>query len=503
MQLIKRVIIQGESQHPMNLFTTTLASQVLRHLAAVLTVLAATLVLRILDPYLDVQLIVLLFLLPVLVSTYAWGLTPGVLAGFFAFLAFNYFFLLPLHTFRVHQAQDLITLIMFLVVAVLLSQLIGQARAGLKLAHQHEEEATRMYGLISTLAGLQDRQSIASALAAHTLDSYSFDQVQVTIAARVDEPAFSVALPEGTALALPADSRLPIQTARGQEGEFLLWHAGSLGEEESRLLDAFASQGALALERIRLARSENKTRILEESDRLKSSLLNSVSHELRTPLAAIKASVSSLRSPGVDLGPEARQDLLATIEEETDDLNMLVGNILDMSRIESGALKPQRRWNAMAEIAAGAATRMRTQLQNHTLAVDFPASLPPVQVDYVMIQQVFTNLISNSIKYAPPGTRIALRGRVEGPYFLVTVSNKGPAVPEEHLTRIFDKFYRVTEADRVTGTGLGLSICKGLIEAHGGQIWASNEPDGFTFHFRLPLKPGEAPPDVPAEDSSG
>ncbi|RPH74129.1 hypothetical protein EHM76_04075 [bacterium] len=295
-----------------------------------------------------------------------------------------------------------------------------------------------------------------------------------------------------------------MQTARGQEGEILLWHNSSqLPAEEKRLLITFASQGALALERIRLAKGENKARVLEESDRLKSSLLNSVSHELRTPLAAIKASVSSLRSSTVDWNTAARNELLATIEEETDHLNLLVGNILDMSKIESGVLKPQKRWNDISEIAMGVVTKMRNQLQSHRLQMDFPASLPPVQLDYVMIQQVFTNLISNSIKYAPPGTEISISGQLDDQNLLVKVANQGPPVLEEHLTRIFDKFYRVTEAERITGTGLGLSICKGLIEAHGGRIWAANEAGGFAFFFHLPLNPNESPPDMPVEDGDG
>ena len=488
----------------MQLVNNAVTKQISRHLAAVLSVALATYLLRLLDPYLDIQLIVLLFLLPVLASTYFWGLTPGILAGFSAFLAFNYYFLPPFRTFQVHQTQDLITLIIFLIVAVILSQLIGQAREGIRLAHQREQEATRMYELISALAGLQDRRSIAAELAAHTLDSFDFNQVESVIYASKDEPAITVSLPDGAAAGLPAVSSLPMLTARGQEGELRLWHNGAqLPVEEKRLLQAFTSQGALALERIRLTRVENKSRVLEESDRLKSSLLNSVSHELRTPLAAIKASVSSLRSSTVDWNTADRHDLLATIEEETDQLNLLVGNILDMSRIESGALKPQKRWNAAAEIAMGVVSKMRNLLLSHRLVMDFPPGLPPVQVDYVMIQQVFTNLISNSIKYAPPGTEINISGRSDGSGFLVKVANQGPPVPEEHLTRIFDKFYRVTEAERITGTGLGLSICKGIIEAHGGSIWAANEAGGFAFYFRLPLNFDAAPPDLPAEDVDG
>ncbi len=293
----------------------------------------------------------------------------------------------------------------------------------------------------------------------------------------------------------------PLRTARGLEGELRIWHnREELSGEENRLLEAFTSQGALALERVRLTKGENKARVLEESDQLKSSLLNSVSHELRTPLAAIKASVSSLRSGAVDWNMAARQDLLATIEEETDHLNLLVGNLLDMSRIKSGALKPQKRWNSIVEIAIGVATKMRKQLENHHLEMSFPEDLPLVPTDFVMIGQVFMNLMSNSIKYAPAGSTISIAARKERECLHVEISNQGPPVPAEHLERIFDKFYRITEAERITGTGLGLSICKGIIKSHGGKIWAENRARQFVFHFLLPLTLNGSFPKVPKEE---
>jgi two-component system sensor histidine kinase KdpD len=238
---------------------------------------------------------------------------------------------------------------------------------------------------------------------------------------------------------------------------------------------------------------------LEETDRAKSSLLSSVSHELRSPLAAIKASVSSLRSGMVDWDTEARQELLTTIEEETDHLNFLVGNLLDMSRIEAGALKPKRQWNALVEIANGVLARMQKQLKDYSVEINFPASLPLVPTDYVLIEQVFTNLLSNSIKFAPPQSLITVSACLEQETVHVQVSNQGPAVPDENLERIFDKFNRVKVSDRITGTGLGLSICKGIIEAHEGKIWAENQPCCFVFHFTLPLKLDGHTPRLPEE----
>jgi two-component system sensor histidine kinase KdpD len=299
----------------------------------------------------------------------------------------------------------------------------------------------------------------------------------------------------------PPELVLPIQAARGTLGTIRLWRsAPDISPAEKRLLQTFASQGALALERARLAQADSRARVLEESDRLKSAILSSVSHELRTPLATIKAAVSSLRSGEVRWESDARPELLAAIDDETDHLNMVVGNLLDMSRIEAGALQPKREWNILSEILGGVLVRMRRLSELHGLEIDVPDDLPLLPVDYVQIEQVFSNLLSNSIKYAPAGSVIRVRAWLEDSVVRVQVSNQGPQVPKEHLNRIFDKFYRITNAERVTGTGLGLSICKGIIEAHGGRIWAENLPDGFGFNFTLPTSwDGAAPPQVPVE----
>ena len=215
---------------------------------------------------------------------------------------------------------------------------------------------------------------------------------------------------------------------------------------------------------------------------------------MRTPLSTIKAAASSLRGEEVSWDSAARPELIAQIDDEADHLNMLVGNLLDMSRIESGVLKPIREWNILPEIVGGVLSRMKHLAGEHQLVVDVPESLPLVRVDFVQMEQVFTNLVSNSVKYAPEKTIIRLRAFVEGESIHVLVSNQGPQVPLEDLERIFDKFYRVTAADRVTGTGLGLSICKGIVEAHGGHIWAENVSDGLAFNFTLPLFWDGAPP---------
>jgi two-component system sensor histidine kinase KdpD len=307
---------------------------------------------------------------------------------------------------------------------------------------------------------------------------------------------------DSTPPARPPELSLPIKAARGPMGSIRLWRSATpASAEERRLLQTFASQGALALERARLAQAESRARVLEESDRLKSAILSSVSHELRTPLSTIKAAATSLRSGEVGWDSAARGELLAAIDDEADHLNLLVGNLLDMSRLESGALKPKRQWNLISEIIGSVLARMRRLTETHRLEVDLPEDLPLAPVDYVQMEQVFTNLVSNSLKYAPPGTLIRIRVRTaEDSMLHVQVTNQGPHVPDGHLESIFDKFYRVTAADRVSGIGLGLSICKGIVEAHGGRIWAENLADGFGFNFTLPMMwDGSPPPRPPLE----
>jgi two-component system sensor histidine kinase KdpD len=418
----------------------------------------------------------------------------GALAAFFAF---NYFFIEPRFTLRVARPQDLLVLLAFLAVAVVLSQLLGRTRAALSAARQREREAVRLYEFSIALAGQHTDPSIARTVAQYALETFQADRVEMMVEASTDQPASNVCLPPERAAApeRPPTSVAPLLTARGLQGEIRVWlDRAALTSAEDRVLKTFATQSALALERSHLARSETRAQVAEESDRLKTALLSSVSHELRTPLAAIKAAVTSLRSGTVDRQSRARDELLATIEEEADQLNTLVGHLLDMSRIEAGVLKPQRAWNDLEEIIGAAAARLKQAARHHRLEINVPDDLPLIPVDFVQIQQVFTNLIGNGLKYAPEGSVIRVEAGLRDPDAAVRVINHGPPVPDEHLDRIFDKFYRVTAAARVTGTGLGLSICKGIVEAHGGRIWAENLTDGLAFNFTLPLRVKDMPP---------
>ena len=468
------------------------------YLLAFLLIAVITALFSLLRGALDTTLVALLYLIPLGLITARWGLGPGIMSALLTFLAFNYFFIEPHYTFTVHRPADIVILVVFLIVAVVISQLVAQAQAGLAAARAREREATQLYELSTALAGLPNDRDIAQILAkqVHAVAEGEYVELNIT-----GIRALNIRIPDGHPPTRRPELIVPIEAARGILGEIRLWRAEpAISPSEKRLYQTFASQGALALERAWLVQAESRARVLEESDQLKSAILSSVSHELRTPLSTIKAAASSLRGKEVSWDSPARAELVAAIDDEADHLNLLVGNLLDMSRIESGALKPRREWNILPEIVGSVLGRMKHLTVEHKLKIDIPESLPLIPVDYVQMEQVFTNLVSNSLKYAPANTTVSISAQMEEDTIYVQVSNQGPQVPPEHLERIFDKFYRVTAADRVTGTGLGLSICKGIIEAHGGRIWAENLTDGLAFNFTLPLTwDGAKPPQLPTE----
>ena len=474
---------------------SSFASRFWQYVFALVFIALITILFFVLRDVLDTTLIALLYLIPLGMITAFWGLGPGITGALFTFLTLNYFFIQPYYTFMVHQPTDIVILVVFLIVAVVISQLVGRAQAGLAAARAREREATQLYELSTALAGLPDDHAIGQILARQVQAVAEGEYVELNV---TGTRSFTFRLPETTTPARPPELVIPIEAARGTLGEIKLWRVTpAISSSEKRLYQTFASQGALALERAWLVQAESRAKVLEESDRLKSAILSSVSHELRTPLSTIKAAASSLRSREVSWDSPARMELVAAIDDEADHLNMLVGNLLDMSRIESGVLKPKREWNLLSEIVGSVLARMKHLAETHQVDVDVPENLPLVPVDYVQMEQVFTNLVSNSLKYAPAKSVICIRTRVEHESIHVQVSNQGPQVPPEDLERIFDKFYRITAADQVTGTGLGLSICKGIIEAHGGVIWAENLPDGLAFNFVLPLRwEGTLPPEL-------
>ncbi|HEU5227838.1 MAG TPA: ATP-binding protein, partial [Ktedonobacteraceae bacterium] len=254
----------------------------------------------------------------------------------------------------------------------------------------------------------------------------------------------------------------------------------------------FLDQAAAVIERERLRRENLQVELLRRTDSLRSALLSSVSHDLRTPLSSIKAAASSLLQEDVQWDEETRRSFALAIERQTDRLNRLVGNLLDMSRIEGGALKPEKEWYPLDELIHDVLGHMQIALQSRDVRVSIPESLPPIELDYLQMDQVLTNLLENALRYTPPGTPIEIAVEKGDKEVMVSIADDGPGIPKVDQERIFDKFYRVMgTARRETssmGTGLGLAVCRGLVEVHGGCIWAENRSSGgAVFRFTLPV----------------
>jgi len=472
---------------------------------ALLATIITAIPLILLREHLSNSTVALIFLIPVSIVPTMMGLGAGLFCSVFAFLVFNYFFLQPYGTFKVHQTQDLIALLIFFLITVLISQLMGRAKRNLSQARRREKELEHLYELSTSLAGMTNELEIIEILAQHIKKTFNAQYVSVSIHDdQTQEIIYEVHTP--AELGIPNLERrfgFSFQLKKGYTGNIRIYRDHEIDSEmETQMMNNFITQGTVAYERASLAKIETKTKVLEESDRLKSILLSSVSHELRTPLSTIKASVTSLLNEQVPWKTSARKDLLSMIDEESDHLNRLVGNLLDMTRIEAGALQPNRQWNILFEIVEGVLIHMHRTLKDYQIDINIPENLPLIAMDYTQIEQVISNLLSNSAKYAPVGSIIFIDASIQDDqYLLVKISNQGPKIIQEDLERIFDKFYSVSHSNKVSGIGLGLSICKGIINAHGGKIWAENIPDGVSFNFSLPLLwNGNRPPIIEAEN---
>jgi two-component system sensor histidine kinase KdpD len=299
---------------------------------------------------------------------------------------------------------------------------------------------------------------------------------------------------------LPGSDRLyvPLSTSRGALGVLgvcITTPGSPISPDQRRLLQSLADQGAVAIERAQLAQDMAETRSLAETERLRGALLSSISHDLRTPLTSIMGAVTSLLGTDNGFNEEARRDLLVTIREEAERLNRFVGNLLDMTRLESGALHLNRDWVEIGDIIGSALARMENALKSHRLVVHVEPGLPLLSLDFVLMEQVLVNILDNAAKYSDPATAVTLSALRMGDEVAVEIADQGIGVPPEDIEHIFDKFYRVRRGDRqVAGTGLGLSICRGIVEAHGGRI-AARTPQrgkGMVFTVTLPVQKSPA-----------
>ena len=466
--------------------------------------------------WLGLQNIALVFLTAVLGSAIAYGLLPSLFACLASVLGYNFFFLPPLHTFTIARPENVVALFFFAVVAVIASNLAARVRAQAVAARQRAKTTEDLYQFSRKLAAVVTLDELLWATAYQIALMLKVRVVLLlpegdSIAVRagyppedmLDEADLAAAKwcwqnnrPAGRdADTLPGARRLflPVRTGRGAVGVVGIDSDNSgplLTPDQRRLIDALLDQTALAIERINLAEDLDRAKIAAETDRLRSALMTSLSHDLRTPLASILGSVTSLDTYGARLDDAAKKELTGTIRDEAERLNRFITNLLDMTRLESGAVEPQLAASDLAELVASALERAGKILAAHHVEIDLPADLPPLKLDPVLFEQVLFNLLDNAAKYAPAGSLIRIVARPAATNVCVTVTDEGPGVVPADLERIFDKFYRVRAQDRQrAGTGLGLAICRGFIEAMGGSIAAENRRDrtGAIFTLTIPI----------------
>ena len=473
-----------------------------------------------LQKFVAVQSISLVFLTAVLAAAIAWGLLPSLFACVLSLLAYNFFFLPPIYTFSVGDPENVVALFFFLVVAVIVSNLTAATRSQVVTARARAKTTAELYAFSRKIAGIgalddllwATAYQIASMLNVRTVLLMPLgDGEGLEVASayppedRLDEADLAAARwtwehnrPAGRgADTLPGGKRLflPLRTGSGPVGVIGIDRDAAgllLTPDGRRLLDALADQAAVAIERISLAKGLDEARVLAETERLRAALLTSISHDLRTPLASIIGAVSSLRGFPEKYGAAEREELLATLQDEAERLNRFVSNLLDMTRLESGAIELKLDLIDVGEIIGAALQRAASVLARHRIEVGVAPELPMLQLDAVLFEQVLFNLLDNAAKYSPPGSRIDIRASRDGELVEIEVVDEGSGIPPNDLERIFDKFYRVQAQDRRrAGTGLGLAICRGFVEALGGWIVARNRRDrsGAVLTIRMPVVP--------------
>lgn len=477
--------------------------------------------------------VLLLYLLVTFFLALSGGLWPGVLSAILGFLAFDFFFIPPFQTLDVAAPDHVLALFVYLGVAVITARLVSGMRARTEQAQRESRRMTLLAELNAALIGDVTLDAILARIAERIVSVYGAQGCRVLVRGEDEELRTAAFYPEsigptvdrtGRSLAewaaanrtpvgrsgrggrivgrnpVPPTSTgdadalyLPIMTKHRIAGVLEVMGRPGVGvfrAEDQQTLMTFVDQAALALERARLSAEAAQAAASAQSDELKSALLAAVSHDLRTPLASIKASATSLLDNSIEWDRETRQDFLEAIDEETDRLTLMVSNLLDLSRIEGGALRPQMDWYDIDELVVDVRARLAPRTRNHALVIAVEPDLPLLRFDYVQIAQVLVNLIENAVKYTAAGTPIVVAAHQVPGAVEISVHDDGPGIPREHQLRLFDKFYRAYAATAAPGVGIGLAISKGLVEAHGGRIWVESEPgSGTTFRFTLPLPP--------------
>jgi two-component system sensor histidine kinase KdpD len=494
--------------------------------AALVAVALSTAIAWTMFPYFAVSNLIMVYLLGVVVVATRYGRGGSLLATLLSVAAFDFFFVPPHFTFAVSDTQYLVTFAVMLAVALVISSLAVRIRAQAESARERERRMAALYAMSRELAGARGVRELREVAARHIAEVF-----RTRVAVLLPQPDGRLAPDEGDAAQFPMDESelavgqwvhehrqvagqgtdtlpgasalyLPLTGSRGSVGVLGLRPEDPRplqAPEQLHQLEAFASQTALAIERARLAEDAERAQVRAETERLRNSLLSSVSHDLRTPLASITGAASTLLENEGRLDASTRRDLLESLHEEADRLNRLVQNLLEMTRLESGALQLHTEWHPVEEVVGAALGRFGKALANREVITRVPSELPLVPMDDVLIEQVLINLLDNALKYTPAGSRIEVSADEAGGAVLIEIADRGPGLRPGEERRIFEKFHRAEAASTQRGAGLGLAICRGIVNAHGGRIWAENRPGGgVSVRFTLPVK--EAPPILSERD---
>lgn len=451
-----------------------------RYLTAIAFTLGTTFVLVLLRDALTDPNVSLVYIIVVLVVAIRQGVGPSLLAALLTFLCFNFFLVQPYYTFLVADPRDVIDLIIYLAVAAVAGRLAADARAQADNARQRASELDTLYKLTSAFNQITDTSGVSEALRRVLRDDLGVSQAEILPQSADVAPASPVRVYR----ALRSDGSVDGSIY----GTLFVAFDRHPSPAQLRLLDACAGAASLALQRIELAERAQRAKTFEEADQLKTAILHAVSHDLRTPITIIKTSASNLLNIGPTMPLEEREDMVQTIETEADQLDQLVSELLDMSRLKAGALQMNEDWNSLEEVAGDVAARIFQVTHQQRIRLDFPDDLPLVRFDYGLLLRALNNVVDNAVRYEPIDSLVIIRGRANGNKANIAVINHGPNVPAGEREHIMEPFYHGRDGH----IGLGLAIADGIVEAHHGDITVEDTPGGgATFIIELPLPEGK------------
>ncbi len=487
-----------------------------RYLFGVILVAVATGLCSLVAPYISPTNLIVIYLLSTVLAAVFLGRGPSILTSILSVAAFDYFFVPPRLTLAVSDTEYILTFFGLLAVSLVISYLTTQVREQAISAQRREAQTAVLYELGHDLTAAVGLEAVAKTIIDHIGQIFSREvaiflptsgELSLYMASQgltVVENELAVATwtfqhgqeaGRGTDT-LPDASMYyqPLKTTRGVIGVLGIKPNEPsiyLSPDQHKILDAFANQVALAIEGAQLVEQARQNELLEVTDKLQTALLNSISHDLRTPLVSITGALSSMEEAGSELDEEVRSSLIETAREEAERLNRLVGNLLDITRLEAGVIQLHREACDVQELIGSALEQVGAPLKNRQVNIDIPADISDISLDFVLFSRVLVNVIDNALKYSPPDKPIDIKALLSDHCLEITIADRGEGIPEGDLDKIFDKFYRVQRPDNVSGTGLGLSICKGIVEAHDGTITAQNRRGGGAI-FRI---------EVPSEGS--